>query len=100
MDVSGDAVVFDLNEYENNDTTEIDLNDGTRRINAYGKPNSRLGERYELIPDLDASINDDGLIRLALPCIRYIVSVKMYMVNGEQEVRILNIQTQTHKLFI
>ena len=91
MDVSGDALVFDLNEYENNDTTVIDLNDGTRRINVYGKPNSRLGERYDLIPELDAGIKDDGLIRLALPCIRYIVSVKTYMVNGKQEVRILNI---------
>ena len=75
MDVSGDTVVLDLNEYEN-DTTVIDLNDGTRRVNAYGKPNSRLGERYDLIPDSDASINDEGLIRLALPCVRYIVSVK------------------------
>ena len=90
MDVSADTGVLDLNEYEN-DTTVIDLNDGTRRVNAYGKPNSRLGERYDLIPELDASINDYGLIRLALPCIRYIVNVKTYTVNGKQEVRILNI---------
>ena len=90
MDVPVDTGVLDLNEYEN-DTTVIDLNDGTRRVNAYGKPNSRLGERYDLIPELDASINDHGLIRLALPCIRYIVNVKMYTVNGKQEVRILNI---------
>ena len=85
MGVSDDAVVFDLNEYEN-DTTVIDLNDG----NAYGKPNSRLGERYDLIPDSDTSINDEGLIRLTLQCIRYIVNAKTYTVNGKQEVRILN----------
>ena len=84
MDVSADTGVLDLNEYEN-DTTVIDLNDGTSRVNAYGKPNSRLGERYDLIPELDASINDYGLIRLALPC------MKTYTVNGKQEVRILNI---------
>ena len=71
-------------------TTVIDFND-TRRVNVHGKPNSRLGERYDLIPELDAGINDIGLIRLVLPCIRYIVSVKMYTVNGKQEVRILNI---------
>ena len=90
MDVSEDATVLDLNEYEN-DTTVIDLNDGKRRVNVYGKPNSRLGERYDLIPDSDASINDVGLIRLALPRIRCIVGVKTYTVNGKQEVRILNI---------
>ena len=86
MDVSEDATVLDLNECEN-DTTLIDLNDGTRRVNVYGKPNSRLGERYDLIPNSDASINDDddeGLIRLVLPRIRYIVGVK-------QDVRNLNI---------
>ena len=90
MDVSEDVTVLDLNKYENN-TTVIDLNDGTRRVNVYGKPNSRLGERYDLIPNSDASINDEGLIRLVLPCIRYIVGVKTYTVNGKQEVRILNI---------
>ena len=72
-------------------TTVIDMNDGTRRVNVYGKPNSRLGKRYDLIPDSDASINDEGLIRLALPCIRYIVGVKTYTVNGKHEVRNLNI---------
>ena len=91
MDVSEDAPVLDLNDCEN-DTTVIDLNDGTRRVNVYGKPNSRLGERYDLIPDSDASINDEGLIRLVLPCIRYIVGAKTYTVNGKQEVRNLNIQ--------
>ena len=90
MDVSEDATVLDLNEYEN-DTTVIDLNDGTRRVNVYGKPNSRLGERYDQIPDSDAIINDEGLIQLALPRIRYIVGVKTYTVNEKQEVRILNI---------
>ena len=89
MDVSEDATVLDLNEYEN-DTTVIDLNDGTRRVNVYEKLNSRLGERYDLIPDSDASINDEGLIRLVLPRIRYIVGVKTYTVNGKQEVRNLN----------
>ena len=88
MDVSEDATVLDLNEYEN-DTTVIDLNDGTRRVNVYGKPNSRLGERYDQIPDSDAIINDEGLIQLALPRIRYIVGVKTYTVNEKQEVRIL-----------
>ena len=90
MDVSEDATVLDLNDYEN-DTTVIDLNDGTRRVNVYGKPNSRLGERYDLIPDSDASINDEGLIRLVLPRIRYIVGAKTYTVHGKQEVRNLNI---------
>ena len=90
MDVSEDGSVLDLNDYEN-DTTVIDLNDGTRRVNVYGKPNSRLGERYDLIPDSDAGINDEGLIRLVLPRIRYIVGAKTYTVNGKQEVRNLNI---------
>ena len=90
MDVSEDATVLDLNDYEN-DTTVIDLNDGTRRVNVYGKPNSRLGERYDLIPDSDASINDEGLIRLVLPRIRYIVGAKTYTVHGKQEVRNLKI---------
>ena len=39
----------------------IDLNDDTRRANVHGKPNSRQGERYELIPELDAGINDIGV---------------------------------------
>ena len=94
MDVSEGATVLDLKEYEN-DTTVIDLIDGTRRMNVYGKPNSRLGERYDLIPISDASMNDDDdderLIRLVLPRIRYIVGVKTYTVNGKQEVRNLNI---------
>ena len=95
MDVSEDATVLALNEYENK-TTVIDLNDGTRRVNVCEKPNSRLGERYDLIPDSDASIDDDddddeGLIRLVLPRIRYIVGVKTYTVNGKQGVRNLNI---------
>ena len=90
MDVSEDTTVLDLNEYEN-DTTVIDFNDGTRRVNVYGKPNSRLGKRYDLIPASDASINDEGLKRLVLPRIRYIVGVKTYTVNGKQEVRNLNI---------
>ena len=90
MDVCDDTVVLDLNEYEN-DTTVIYFNDGTRRVNAYGKPNSRLGERYDLIPDSDASINDDRIIRLMLPCIRNIVGAKMYTMNGKQYFCILNI---------
>ena len=73
------------------ETTVIYLNDDTRRVNVHGKPNSRLGERYDLIPELDAGINDNGLIRLVLPCIRYIVSLKTYTVNVKQEVRIMNI---------
>ena len=90
MDVSEDGSVLHLNDYEN-DTTVIDLNDGTRRVNVYGKPNSRLDELYDLIPDSDASINDEELIRLVLPRIRYIVGAKTYRVNGKQEVRNLNI---------
>ena len=66
MDISEDGSVLDLNENEN-DTTVIDLNDGTRRVNVYGKPNSRLGERYDLIPDSDASINDNGLMDWCVP---------------------------------